>query len=111
MDVIMSKDWHKFFRGGFACALHYTGNSDIYIGYIGFEKGHPFYGSRFQRVNGISISRINVKFDNDVLDAKWWMGFNEQSNYQKALDKLKMIADSIPKNTTKKDSSGGFRFL
>jgi hypothetical protein len=90
------KDIMNFYRNGFPCSLQYIGHSDVYIGVIGFDKDHSFYGSTFKTINYLGISHMNVTFDNTSLDKRWWMGFNEQTTYHRALEKLKKIADGAP---------------
>lgn len=90
------KDWYHFYRNGFACALYYDEGGDTYFGYIGFPEGHPFYGSLFKRVKGKSMGHYNLSFDNDLYKNYWWMGFSEQTTYDKAVDRLKDLVDSLP---------------
>jgi len=107
-------DWYRFYRAGLCCALHYDEDKDMYFGYIGVNDEHPFYGSSFKVVNGASLHKYNVKFGRDVLDDLWWMGFHKQTTYDKALQTLKMIADSVgpdSKKVTPPPKSGGFSLL
>jgi hypothetical protein len=91
----MSGDCEKFFRNNLACALLYDKDKDMYFGYIGFAAAHPYYGSIFKNVNGEGIYRFNVDFNSESLNGRWWMGFNIQTTYDKAMSKLKKIVDSI----------------
>ena len=62
------------------------------------DFSHIKGGGAFEKLATTTISSetANVTFDNTTLDKRWWMGFNEQTTYHRALEKLKKIADSVP---------------
>ncbi len=84
----------SFFRNNFAC---YVKNiRGIWWGYVGIEKNHPLYGSRFYKspTNG-AIYSIPVSFESETLNKKWWMGFEGGYSKIRTLNKIINIIDSI----------------
>lgn len=87
----------RFYRNNFPCYFSYDEEKDTYFMYVGFNEEHPFYGSIFKTVLSQPLYKYNVSFENSILDSLWWMGYSNQTTYQKALDRFKEIIDSLPK--------------
>jgi len=84
----------NFFRSNIACSLQQV-DSDIWWGYVGLEPDHYLAGTKFKVINGVRLYKIPIHFENEALAAKWWLGFEGSYSYQKTLEKLKCVADSI----------------
>ena len=92
------KNCYFFHRSDQHCLLAQNICNDEWMGFVGFDDKHPFYGCGFKKVKHIGISKMPI---NDKIIAQswkdlWYMGFcTHPYSRDKTLEDLLIVVDGI----------------
>lgn len=87
----------KYFWRNDICCLLTVNDAGIWWGHVGLGPSHPHHGCRFIRLHPVSVSSLAMPpmLSGDIMESKWWMGFEGGYSAEKTLDSLKTIADQL----------------
>ena len=93
----MGYDSGKYFWRNGICCLLTENDAGIWWGHIGLVREHPRYGDGYivLRPQAVAKPIMPVMLSGEVMESKWWLGFEGGYSQSSTMEILKRVADQL----------------